>query len=375
LSIIRLYRPIILIEMILINFKPGFVRGAGSVKNDKELRILDINVWSGLDYRGVFRMGEYEPDSIRESRYQALVDQIRRLNPDIIGIHEANKLPRYVKRLASDTGTEWFSHVCLGGVRIGPIGIPWNLREGDAILVKKIYNPQWMGRKQLSGGFVGNTVAFHASDATQIISVKIQWNDQPFFIFATHWNASVSDSSFFVNQSRTFYDQNTISESEYTQTLHKIDAGMTKRRSECSQTIEFIQQTAGECPFILMGDLNTEPRSTAIKSLISHHLVDCYEFLHPDQKGYTWNPQNNLNHIKYYRQNEKPHDHLDVFETIKSLSDSCPKRIDYIFLGPASSLNRGKISIQSCNVVMDQMVHGVHASDHFGVLAVITIEN
>jgi endonuclease/exonuclease/phosphatase family metal-dependent hydrolase len=371
----RFWQFVLIFSLNLILMNPLPMQTLVRVKKHQSLRILDINVWSGLDYRGVFRMGEYEPDSIRETRYQALVYQIRRLNPDIIGIHEANKLPQYVKRLASDTGTEGFSHVCLGGVRIGPIGMPWNLREGDAILVKKALNPQWMGRKQLSGGFVGNTVAFHVSDATQIISVKIQWNDEPFFIFTTHWHASVSDSSFFVNQLRTFYEQNTISESEYSQTFDKINAGMTKRRSECSQTIKFIQQTAGEHPFILMGDLNTEPRSTVIKNLISHHMVDCFEFLHPSQKGYTWNPQSNLNYIKYYKWNEKPHDHLDVFETIKRLSNRCPKRIDYIFFGPASSLNRGEISIQSCNVVMDQMVHGVHASDHFGVLAVITIEN
>ncbi|MCK4446551.1 MAG: hypothetical protein KAW56_05675, partial [Candidatus Marinimicrobia bacterium] len=40
------------------------------------LRILDINIWSGLDYKGYIKMGEYETDIVREKRYQALLTQI-----------------------------------------------------------------------------------------------------------------------------------------------------------------------------------------------------------------------------------------------------------------------------------------------------------
>ena len=94
------------------------------------LRILDINVWSGLDYKGSIKMGEYETESVREKRYQALLTQIKQLDPDIIGIHEANKLPYYAKRLAEAIGYDVFYHVGVAGVRLGPIGLPCNLREG-----------------------------------------------------------------------------------------------------------------------------------------------------------------------------------------------------------------------------------------------------
>jgi len=136
----------------------------------KSLRILDINVWSGLDYIGYIKMGEYETYSVREKRYQALLSQIKRLDPDVIGIHEANKLPDYAERLAKAIGYEVFFHVGVGGVRLGPVGLPWNLREGDVILTKKYLNPQFAGRKQLSGWHVGNRVTFHFSDATQVIA-------------------------------------------------------------------------------------------------------------------------------------------------------------------------------------------------------------
>jgi hypothetical protein len=118
------------------------------------LRILDINVWSGLNYQGNLTMGEYESQAVREKRYRALVTQIKQLDPDVVGIHEANKLPGYARRLAAETGYKAFYHLGLGGVRLGPIGLPWNLREGDAILVKPAWQPEFVGRRQLSGGYV-----------------------------------------------------------------------------------------------------------------------------------------------------------------------------------------------------------------------------
>ena len=68
------------------------------------LRVVDINVWSGLDYQGALSMGEYETDDRREARYRALLAGLRALDPDVIGVHEANPIPRYVERLARDLG-------------------------------------------------------------------------------------------------------------------------------------------------------------------------------------------------------------------------------------------------------------------------------
>ena len=92
------------------------------------LKVLDINVWSGLDYIGTLTMGEYESAAVREKRFQALVQQIKALDPDIIGVHEANKVPAYARRLAAETGCVAFQHVGVGGVRLGMLGLPWNLR-------------------------------------------------------------------------------------------------------------------------------------------------------------------------------------------------------------------------------------------------------
>lgn len=90
------------------------------------LKCMTINVWSGLDYIGTFKMGEYESPDLREKRYQAFLKEIARYNPDIIAINEANFLPDYVKRLANDINYDYIYHVGVAGLKVGRWGIPVN---------------------------------------------------------------------------------------------------------------------------------------------------------------------------------------------------------------------------------------------------------
>jgi hypothetical protein len=57
----------------------------------------------------------------------------------------------YVKRLSLDLGYREMHHVSLCGIRLGPLGIPVNLREGEAILVKRPWTLVDLGGKRLSG--------------------------------------------------------------------------------------------------------------------------------------------------------------------------------------------------------------------------------
>jgi radical SAM superfamily enzyme YgiQ (UPF0313 family) len=56
--------------------------------SEKNLKILTFNVWSGLDYNGICKVGEYESELRRENRFNSLVAQIRSLDPDIIFLQE-----------------------------------------------------------------------------------------------------------------------------------------------------------------------------------------------------------------------------------------------------------------------------------------------
>jgi endonuclease/exonuclease/phosphatase family metal-dependent hydrolase len=347
--------------------------GTQSPPNDNRLRILDINVWSGLDYKGFFNMGEYETPTIREKRYQALISQIKQINPDIIGIHEANKLPYYVKRLANDIGYEMFYHLGVGGVRLGPIGLPWNLREGDAILAKKYLNPHFVGRKQLSGGYVGEWASFNFSDATQVIAIQITYKNRPIYIFATHWHASPPAESLILEKTKILYKSGAISQKGLEDIQIKIKEGADWRMSESKKTLEFIQETAGQNYFILMGDFNSEPGSREINMLIKSDMIDTYKYANPDSSGFTWDPSTNLNIKTYYLNKPDSVKGSDAYSKLDNFYIKIPKRIDYIFIGPSSVINNNPVSLNSCRVVMKDIINGVHASDHYGVLAEIQI--
>ena len=360
----------LLILIFAVSIRSGEIP---TVTADNCLRILDINVWSGLDYEGYIKMGEYETDLVREKRYQALIAQIRQLDPDIIGLHEANKLPHYAKRLAKDIGYDVFYHVGVGGVRLGPVGLPWNLREGDAILTKHDLNPQFVKRKQLSGGFVGKWATFHFSDATQIIAIRITCRDKPVYLFATHWHASLSGASPILEKAEVMHNAGEITGEEYQNILTQIKEGVAWRLSESKKTIEFIKERAMDHPYILMGDFNAGPESQEIRNLIGFGMVDLFQGSNPDSTGFTWDPGTNLNQKEHYLHESFTEKDINAYTRLECFSRKIPTRIDYIFLGPSSGLAAEKISIQSSKVVMREIIHGVHASDHYGVFAEIQI--
>jgi hypothetical protein len=81
------------------------------------LRVLTINAWSGLDYQGTARFGEYEPAERREQRFAVLVDQIKALTPDVVFLQEANPVSRYAARLARMLGYSEIHQVENGGIK------------------------------------------------------------------------------------------------------------------------------------------------------------------------------------------------------------------------------------------------------------------
>jgi hypothetical protein len=87
---------------------------SGNAQSPETIRMVTINVWSGLDYRGYFKMGEYEDAAIRKQRHEVLIEQLRELAPDVVALNEANQLPGYVRQLA------------------GP-GLFWTVPSGDSI--------------------------------------------------------------------------------------------------------------------------------------------------------------------------------------------------------------------------------------------------
>ena len=88
-----------------------------------------------------------------EARYDSLLAQIRELDPDVVFLQEVNPAAGFSARLARDLGFSHCHQVCIGGIKFGPLGIPANCKEGNAILARKSLRLQKLEDWKLSGSF------------------------------------------------------------------------------------------------------------------------------------------------------------------------------------------------------------------------------
>ena len=335
----------------------------------EELRAMVLNAWSGLDYIGTIQMGEYETPDVREARFRALVKEIRALSPDIIGINEANFLPDYIKKLAGAIDYDYIYHVGVSGLHIFRIGIPWNLKEGDAILARKDLNLKYVGRKQLSeGGFAWNNLSFHLDDLTQVLIGRIKIDEKIIYIAVTHWHASPANNSLNRKRLQDMRDKWGYSNGDYKIALKKLEAGHAWRMGESRRMISFLdEKTPGETPLIVMGDFNAEMESPEMQLLFKAGFHDTFSE-RPTGKGNTWDAEKNLNIKKYYHYDPgKKYD--DLFSRFKEQTGLENSRIDFILRNSVIPQE----SVVKSTVCADRIIDGVHPSDHFGVLTVFKL--
>jgi endonuclease/exonuclease/phosphatase family metal-dependent hydrolase len=329
--------------------------GQASMLGAERLRVLTVNVWSGLDYKGSLRMGWYEDAERRALRTRVLLEQLRTLAPDVVALNEANKLPRYARELARALGYDCVYHVGLGGLRVGAVGLPVNLREGDVILAAGSRELSGAGRSQLSGGPVGNIFTLHFSDATQVVAASILAGGRRLYVFNTHWHASPAPTREYLEQLSGRLKAGLISAEDYEKLRAEAEEGQQWRLGEARRTLEFIQRVAGDDPVILMGDFNAESSSQEIALLRRAGLVDAWAAVGKGP-GYSWDGTVNGN-IQLQKQ-RYPQDFW--LEPKRS-------RIDYVFL-------RGQgLKALRAEVVLNRPLQGVYPSDHFGVLVEIEV--
>lgn len=322
------------------------------VMANNQISFLTINVWSGLTYEGKLKVQTYESRDQRAFRYGLLVNEIKKLDPDVISINEANMLPGYARRLARDLDYDYLFAVGLGGIRLGPVGFPTNLREGNVILAKKFLNLSVVGNRKLSGGYAGNFASFHLGDSTQAICGKITVGEQAVYVFATQWHSSYFSDRATLKELVDLYQEDRLPGQEYLHRVQDAIEGQSIRMVEAATLLEFVNQTAGEGSAVMLGDFNALPDSAEIGMILESGFSDCWNIVPSRNPGYTRDELQNSNIKSFQRQENEP---------------SAPRRdrIDYIFYKGEN------VAVKSAGVVLNDETYEIHPSDHFGVLAVI----
>jgi endonuclease/exonuclease/phosphatase family metal-dependent hydrolase len=326
------------------------------------IRTMTLNAWSGLTYKGLFRMGYFETKEERLTRFEGLIAEIKRLKPDIIGINEANPLPYYCDELSRRTGYDCIWHMGVSGLRLGKAGLPVNLREGDAILARKGLGLEFMGRTKLAGpGIVRQTFSVHTGDLTQAILGRINIEGNDVYVCATHWHATLGpDSIERANHLKKTYG---YSDKEYDRVIKTINHDISWKMKEARSTIKLLRKNVpADSPVILMGDLNAEPDRPDIECL---RLNGFHEAI-PGSPGFTWDPETNTNLIKYYTENlDKKFDSL--YDHLRAIYEKTSRRtIDFVMVNDTAGL-------LDSDLCANETFNGLHLSDHFGVFSNIVI--
>jgi endonuclease/exonuclease/phosphatase family metal-dependent hydrolase len=258
-----------------------------------ELRILDLNIWN---YN--------EPWTERRAR---IIDLIRDARPDVVALqeiryhdwvsHQGHQAGQILAEL-SGYGCVWHpAHYWAPGSGDNRGEKCW---EGLAILSRHPIVDQSVLRLSRDPG--------DPRDSFQrlVLGAQVRVPGGPFWLFDTHYPLSA-------------------------------DA----RDRVVVETLDFAEQTAGELPFALTGDLNAVPEDLPIRFLSGQtevggrrsRLLDAWTVCHPGEPGYTfpaWEPS---------------------------------RRIDYLFVPPSVEV----ASIAVVGSVPDRET--VSPSDHCGLLA------
>jgi endonuclease/exonuclease/phosphatase family metal-dependent hydrolase len=343
------------------------------------LRVLTVNVWSGLDYEGFAKFGEYEPRERRERRFTVLVDRIKALAPDIVFLQEANTAARFAARLAGTLSFTEIHQVENGGIKLGPLGVPSNFKEGMAILARPSLRLRRHDVWKLSGpfGLFGDFLTFHFSEAVFSLVGKVIVDETPIYLVNVHLVASAADDEALFARFRETPEGRALSPADFAAVVAETKAKNLLRLDEARKLLADIRELPADNPVIVAGDFNADSETPAVRAVLAAEgMIDTLIGANAKPLGaaparyITWDAGENENiafssrPVNASGAARPPLGLLDAFDC------GISRRLDYIVL------NKGfrREDVASSSIAVDAPESGVHASDHYGVFAEIDLE-
>ena len=341
------------------------------LRASETLRVLTVNMWSGLDYQGVVRFGAYETPATRAARFQSLLSQVGELAPDLVFLQEVNPCGRTASRLARRLGYTEIHQYCIAGIKLGPLGIPVNCREGNAILARPGLHLAKETEWKLSGSFglFGGAANLQLDQAIFALVGTIRVDGRRIYLVNTHLVAAPAQDSELEKSWRILLDKGEITREEHRRGLDRWRSGLRRQEMELARLAKKIRTLPADAPLIVAGDFNAQPESGSIVRFCGETgLVDTFT-PKENEPCSTWDPEGNAN-VRFSTSGlnaaMKPQ---KGYDRLSSLYDTVSRRIDYIFLN--ERLHREGES--AGRIVLTERRHGVQASDHYGALADIRL--
>jgi len=346
---------VFLIAILCLALDPdGFLEG-------QTLKVLTLNVWSGLNYRGVTSVGEFETDSVRERRLIALLNELQMARPDLILLQECNPVGTVASFLSENLGYDAVWQRANGGIKIGSFGIPVNLNEGLAILARKDLQLTFVDVWPLSRrfGLFGDALSFHVGDQTIALIGKITLQGKAVYVANVHLRSIVPDVPHARSMLETILNENAISTAEREKTLADFSERALAKKMELERLREKLKTDLADEPVILGGDFNMDKEEM-------ESIDKGWTEIIPTDTPATWDPVRNPN----IRFSMEARERADPLEMLNAWYDGTPRRIDRIFLG-----NVDPAAVKSAGLFGNPPREGLFLSDHFGVVAEFALES
>jgi hypothetical protein len=320
----------------------------------EELTFVSVNSWAGLEYKGFISCKEYETENDRNFRHEVLLSGLETLKADVIVLNGINPANQSAADGAEKLGMNYLVQTSRSGLRIGPVSLPLNLREGDAIFTNKALETEAAGRIHMNGSFSNNIFTLFSRKGVQVLGQRVKAGDAEFYVFSAVWTESLFNDAKSLGLLLEGYLKGDISSEDYPLLIEDAVSGAEIRAAQAAETLSFINKTAGESPVILMGSLNALPDSKEISLLKNAGFSDVYQKVGRG-KGNTIDLSGNSNY-------EKIPEGSGIAESLNG-----DYRADYILI-------RGEgVNPVSAEVVLNVPVYGVYPSNRYGIKAVIKL--
>lgn len=339
----------------------------------RHIKVATLNVWSGLDYKGVFKIGEYEKPGQKELRFNALLKEARRLNPDIIFLQEVNPASGFASRLADSLSCDEIHQVSNAGIKFLNMGIPLNLMEGGAILAKKELGLEKYEAFKLSGGagIYSDLLTVHFNETAFVLTGKIILNNTPVYLLNIHLRDALPADSLLNLYLDKFVKQYSNDKRELEEILEVSVSQNEIKKDEYRELEKYIRSLSEKGRVIAAGDFNAQPDERELKTFIRNcELRDCYNDS-LNGRGYTWDYPGNPNTVYSVKLKNAAGEMLKGADIIHAYKDSVARRVDYIF----ADKSFGNEDILNSGVVFNHSHSGVYPSDHYGVISEIVFRN
>lgn len=332
------------------------------------LRLIDINTWIGAIPRGFFGIASLEPEGHKARRMDALVEELRGLEPDVIHAQECLPLPGFATELADRLGYDLVYRVCNGGLRLFRLGLPFGVQAGEglAILARKELGMKRIATTKLSGlGSVNRWWSLQIGPVRYAIAVKLDVGGREVITVNTHIRYGFPNRATFLRAWEELHGAGHVKSPLPPNWIVRL--ARTNRRVRDAELrrlgawlLKLRQKNAG-APIIVGADFNLDPGMPQMESFLA---ATGYTNLLPRfvPGALTWDPLNNTNSQMGLAPTWPDGGTKSTIMLLMSYLDSIPQCPDHILVSPG-------IDATDAALCCDRPIDGVFPSDHYGIRA------